>query len=73
MIVSSSNPRFGLPIYRFLSRDDASVRIVNFARECMDDRITPVFMGYPLGRGQEIALLCVTAGYPQQFMAPSRE
>ena len=55
---------FGLPIYRFLSRDDASVRIVNFARECMDDRITPVFMGYPLGRGQEIAFTLCQAGIP---------
>jgi Cft2 family RNA processing exonuclease len=55
---------FGLPIYRFLSRDDASVRIVNFARECLDDRITPVFMGYPLGRGQEIAFTLCQAGIP---------
>jgi Cft2 family RNA processing exonuclease len=55
---------FGLPIYRFLSREDACDRIVNFARECLDDRITPVFMGYPLGRGQEIAHVLCHAGIP---------
>ncbi len=55
---------FGLPIYRFLSRDDARLRIVSFARECMDDRITPVFVGYPLGRGQEIAHVLCHAAIP---------
>jgi Cft2 family RNA processing exonuclease len=55
---------FGLPIYRFLSRDDACARIVSFARECLEDRITPVFMGYPLGRGQEIAYTLCQAGIP---------
>ena len=55
---------FGLPIYRFLSREEARVRIVNFARECLEDGITPVFIGYPLGRGQEIAFTLCQAGFP---------
>ncbi len=55
---------FGLPIYRFLSAEDARYRIVAFARECLRDGITPVFMGYPLGRGQEAAHVLCHAGIP---------
>jgi Cft2 family RNA processing exonuclease len=55
---------FGLPIYRFLSREDACHRIVRFARECLQDGITPVFVGYPLGRGQEAAHVLCHAGVP---------
>lgn len=45
---------FGLPIYRFLTREQARERITTFARECLAEGVTPVFLGYPLGRGQEI-------------------
>jgi Cft2 family RNA processing exonuclease len=55
---------FGLPVYHFLSREAARERIVEFARECLDDGITPVFAGYPLGRGQEIAHVLCEAGIP---------
>lgn len=55
---------FGLPIYHFLSREDATQRIVEFARECLEDGITPVFIGYPLGRGQEAAYVLCQAGIP---------
>ncbi|MEJ7607604.1 MAG: hypothetical protein WKF37_15375 [Bryobacteraceae bacterium] len=55
---------FGLPIYKFLSREEAVERIVNFARECLADKITPVFIGYPLGRGQEIGYAICRAGIP---------
>jgi Cft2 family RNA processing exonuclease len=55
---------FGLPIYRFLSREDARDRIVAFARECLEARILPAFVGYPLGRGQEIVHVLCEAGIP---------
>ena len=55
---------FGLPIYHFLDRDGARERIVQFARECLADRITPVFIGYSLGRGQEIVHVLCEAGVP---------
>jgi Cft2 family RNA processing exonuclease len=61
LIVEST---FGLPIYKFLSREDACSRIVAFARECLDEGITPVFVGYPLGRGQEIVHVLCHAGIP---------
>lgn len=53
---------FGLPVYHFLSREEACERIIAFARECLEARITPVFIGYPLGRGQEIVHVLCNAG-----------
>lgn len=61
LIVEST---FGLPIYHFLDRDTARERIIRFARECLADKTTPVFIGYPLGRGQEIVHVLCNAGIP---------
>jgi Cft2 family RNA processing exonuclease len=55
---------FGLPIFRFLSQEEARDRIVAFAHECLEDGITPVFVGYPLGRGQEVSHVLCHAGVP---------
>ena len=55
---------FGLPVYHFLSRDEACERIVAFAHECIEEKTTPVFIGYPLGRGQEIVHVLCSAGIP---------
>ncbi|MDX2152534.1 MAG: hypothetical protein SFV54_17470 [Bryobacteraceae bacterium] len=55
---------FGLPIYHFISKEDARQRILDFARECLADSTAPVFLGYPLGRGQEIAHVLTRGGIP---------
>jgi Cft2 family RNA processing exonuclease len=55
---------FGLPIYRFLERDQAAARIVDFAQRCLASGETPIFLGYALGRGQEIAHVLGEAGIP---------
>jgi Cft2 family RNA processing exonuclease len=55
---------FGLPIYHFLDREAACERIVSFARANLAEGITPVFIGYPLGRGQEIVYALCRAGMP---------
>ncbi len=55
---------FGLPIYRFLNRDGARERIVRFARQCLEEGDIPAFVGYPLGRGQEISHVLCSAGIP---------
>jgi Cft2 family RNA processing exonuclease len=55
---------FGLPIYRFIDREEARERIVACAREAFDSKLTPVFIGYSLGRGQEIAHALCEAGIP---------
>jgi Cft2 family RNA processing exonuclease len=61
LIVEST---FGLPIYHFLDQTEARRRILQFAQESLADHATPVFLGYPLGRGQEIAHVLATAGIP---------
>ena len=61
LIVEST---FGLPIYHFLSADEARARIVAFARESLSAGLIPAFAGYPLGRGQEIAYTLCQAGIP---------
>ncbi|MDQ2842234.1 MAG: MBL fold metallo-hydrolase [Acidobacteriota bacterium] len=53
---------FGLPIYRLLSREQAIERIVTFAHGCLAEGITPSFIGYALGRGQEIVHVLCEAG-----------
>jgi Cft2 family RNA processing exonuclease len=53
---------FGLPIYRLLTREEGADRIVNFARACLDEGVVPVFIGYALGRGQEIVHVLTQAG-----------
>ncbi len=61
LIVEST---FGLPIYHFLDQTEARRRILQFAQETLAESATPVFLGYPLGRGQEIAHVLATAGIP---------
>lgn len=55
---------FGIPIYRFLDREQAAARILTFARECLDGGEIPAYFGYPLGRGQEIVHTLANAGIP---------
>lgn len=59
LIVEST---FGLPIYRLLDRHAAIEQILHFARGCLDEGVTPAFIGYPLGRGQEIVHVLCQAG-----------
>ena len=61
LIVEST---FGLPVYRFLDREAARERILACAREALAEGLSPVFIGYPLGRGQEIAHVLCQAGIP---------
>jgi Cft2 family RNA processing exonuclease len=55
---------FGLPIFHFLPAEEARQRIIAFARDCLARGESPVFQGYPLGRGQEIAHVLTQAGLP---------
>jgi Cft2 family RNA processing exonuclease len=55
---------FGLPVFHFLDRDEARRRIVAFAQECLEEESMPVFLGYALGRGQEIVYALRQAGIP---------
>lgn len=55
---------FGLPIFRFLDASQARRRIVEAAREALAEGDTPVFLGYPLGRSQEIVEVLTEADVP---------
>jgi len=55
---------FGLPIYKLLDREAAVTAMVRFARECLAENVSPVFIGYALGRGQEIVHVLCEAGIP---------
>lgn len=55
---------FGLPIFHFLTREEARAQIVGFARSCLEEGVTPVFLAHELGRGQEVAHVLAAAGIP---------
>jgi Cft2 family RNA processing exonuclease len=55
---------FGLPIFRFLDAEEAARRIIAFAKKCLFRKELPVFLGYGLGRGQEIVHVLSNAGIP---------
>lgn len=55
---------FGLPVFHFLDREEARRRIVAFAEECLAEGSNPAFLGYALGRGQEIVYALRQAGIP---------
>jgi Cft2 family RNA processing exonuclease len=56
LIVEST---FGLPIYRFPDYAELGDRMASWGRECLAEGETPVFLGYALGKSQEIlASLC---------------
>jgi Cft2 family RNA processing exonuclease len=55
---------FGLPIFRFPPRAEVAARAVAFARETLDAGATPVFLGYALGKAQELTKLLGDAGVP---------
>ena len=59
LIVEST---FGLPIYKLLDREQAAAQIIRFAQNCLAEGSTPAFVGYALGRGQEIVHVLCQAG-----------
>jgi Cft2 family RNA processing exonuclease len=61
LIVEST---FGLPVFRFLSRDAARGRILSFARRCFVEGAVPAFLAHRLGRGQEVLSVLCEAGIP---------
>lgn len=58
---------FGLPIFHFLGEAEARRRIAEFAKTTLGEGKVPVFLGYGLGRGQEIAYSLSQAGVGYQL------
>lgn len=55
---------FGVEKFRFPPVKQARQAVVKLAREVISKGRTPVFLGYPLGRGPELAAICAEAGLP---------
>lgn len=55
---------FGLPVFRFPPVADLEAAIVAEARETLDAGAVPVFLGYALGKGPEVAKILTDAGVP---------
>jgi Cft2 family RNA processing exonuclease len=54
---------FGLPHYVFPPRDQIVERLVNFIQKTLLEGMTPVVLGYTLGKGQEALKIVGDAGY----------
>jgi len=54
---------FGLPHYLFPPRDQTVERLVNFIQKALLEGMTPVVLGYTLGKGQEALKIVGDAGY----------
>jgi len=55
---------FGLPIYRWKTNDELAEEVRTFARQTLDEGYTPVFLGYNLGKAQEIMHLLAELNHP---------
>ncbi|CAN5128161.1 ligase-associated DNA damage response exonuclease [soil metagenome] len=55
---------FGLPIYRWKSNEELADEIRTFAAESLNVGYTPVFLGYNLGKAQEIMHLLSPLNHP---------
>jgi putative mRNA 3-end processing factor len=58
---------FGLPIYKWKSHDELAEEIRSFAINSLNDGYTPVFLGYNLGKAQEIMYMLAPLDLPVQI------
>jgi putative mRNA 3-end processing factor len=55
---------FGLPIYRWKPMEELIQEIQDFAISSLDEGYTPIFLGYNLGKAQEIMHILAPLGLP---------
>jgi len=55
---------FGLPVFRFRDTETLRAEIAAHARAAFEEGDTPVFLGFALGKGPEIARILGDAGIP---------
>ena len=58
---------FALPIYKWKSQDELAEEISNFALNSLNDGYTPIFLGYNLGKGQELLHILAPLGHPMMI------
>lgn len=59
-----SEATFGLPVFRFPPVAELEARVVTEARAALATGEVPVFLGYALGKGPEVAKILQDAGVP---------
>jgi len=55
---------FGIPKHRHPPAEESRARLIDFAKRSLDGGLTPVFMAYALGKGQEVLAALTGAGIP---------
>jgi putative mRNA 3-end processing factor len=55
---------FALPIYKWKSYRKLTMEIQAFAQESLDNGYTPIFLGYNLGKAQELMHILAPLGHP---------
>ena len=58
---------FGLPIYKWKPIDELQSDMQAFALDALENGSTPIFLGYNLGKAQEILHLLAPLGLPMQI------
>lgn len=58
---------FGLPIYKWKTHEELAVEIQHFARQCLEKDYTPIFLGYNLGKAQELLHLLRPLNHPMMI------
>ncbi|PKD43154.1 hypothetical protein [Rhodohalobacter barkolensis] len=58
---------FGLPIYRWKPMEELIQEIQDFAISSLDEGYTPIFLGYNLGKAQEIMHILAPLGFPMMI------
>lgn len=58
---------FGLPVYKWPPANELETRLRSFALEALDEGYTPVFLGYNLGKAQEIMHALAPLQRPMQI------
>lgn len=58
---------FALPIYKWKSHEELAGQIRDFAAESLSAGYTPVFLGYNLGKAQELMHLLAPLGHPMMI------
>lgn len=58
---------FGLPIYKWKPVAEIQSQMQRFALQSLEDGETPIFLGYNLGKAQEILHLLAPLGLPMQI------
>jgi len=58
---------FGLPIYRWKSNEELKAELIEFSQKSLDDGYTPIFIGYNLGKAQEMMHMLKDMPYTKQI------